>query len=133
MKTEKFAGVYILKDRKIILVQEKHKEAYGLWSLPLGHVENGEDEKDAAIRETFEETGYKVSILDEKSRIEIDNKDFKSTKEFDDKKISLIIYNAKIVDGNLICGEDVTNVEWVSLDNIKDLSLRGDWCRNLLK
>ena len=36
-----------------------------MWSLPGGQIEQGETPKQAAIRETFEETGYAVSISSE--------------------------------------------------------------------
>jgi ADP-ribose pyrophosphatase YjhB (NUDIX family) len=47
-----FSGTLIIKDGKILLVQESHKEARGLWSFPLGHVDNGESQSEAAVRET---------------------------------------------------------------------------------
>ena len=38
-----------------------HKRAdFRIWALPRGHIESGESWKDAAIREVFEETGYKI-------------------------------------------------------------------------
>jgi 8-oxo-dGTP pyrophosphatase MutT (NUDIX family) len=33
------------------------------WVLPKGHIEDGEQPKDAAIREVFEETGVRVAIV----------------------------------------------------------------------
>ncbi len=75
MKISKFAGTCVMKEGKILLVQESHKEAYGLWSLALGHVEDGEDESETAIRETKEETGYEV-ILGKRRDVEIDGNQF---------------------------------------------------------
>jgi len=36
----------------ILLIRDK----YGYWTLPKGHLEPGESERDAAVREVFEET-----------------------------------------------------------------------------
>jgi len=52
------AGCVVYRDdgaggRLILLIQDK----YGSWTLPKGHLEAGEDEPAAAIREVFEETG----------------------------------------------------------------------------
>jgi 8-oxo-dGTP diphosphatase len=37
----------------VLLIYDK----YGRWTLPKGHLEAGETEQDAAVREVFEETG----------------------------------------------------------------------------
>ena len=54
MITEK-AGCFLIKKetKEIALIYRKKQEDY---SFPKGHVENGESLKDAAIRETAEET-----------------------------------------------------------------------------
>lgn len=35
------------------------------WGFPKGHMENGESEKETAIREVFEETGLHIDTLEE--------------------------------------------------------------------
>ena len=102
----KFAGVCVIQDGKILLVQESHKEARGLWSLPLGHIEAGESAEIAAAREAKEESGYDVSIGEGKSII-IDGKDFKSSHDFTDDIITLTIFEGKIVGGILKPGDDM--------------------------
>lgn len=63
---QKAAGVVILNDRReILLVREKgtpDQQKAGLWHIPSGTVEEGENPQDAAIRETLEETGLQVQI-----------------------------------------------------------------------
>ncbi len=52
-KTYTAGGVVLSKKRKVLVVNQR-----GLsWSLPKGHIEEGEDAKTAAIREIEEETG----------------------------------------------------------------------------
>lgn len=61
------AGAFIVKDEKILFL--KHKK-YGFWLQPGGHVEPGETPDEAAIRETLEETGLKVEVVNEEDRFE---------------------------------------------------------------
>ena len=53
-------GAYALvrsKDNKILMIKGTD---HGLWELPGGRVDIGEVIRDAAVRETYEETGYKI-------------------------------------------------------------------------
>ena len=61
------AGAFIVKDEKILFL--KHKK-YGFWLQPGGHVEPGETPDEAAVRETLEETGLKVEVVNEEDRFE---------------------------------------------------------------
>ena len=61
MRKEKSCGAVILnKKGQILLI--KHNE--GHWSFPKGHMEEGETEKQTALREIWEETGLKVDIIE---------------------------------------------------------------------
>ena len=56
------AGVVIVKDGKVLLVQEAFEKVRGLWNLPAGHVDIGETLEQAAKREAKEETGLDVEL-----------------------------------------------------------------------
>lgn len=47
--------------REFLLVYERFSKA---WSLPKGHMEAGETEKQAALRELWEETGLRAELID---------------------------------------------------------------------
>ena len=49
-------------DKKILLV--KHSD-YDKWLQPGGHIEENETPEEAAIREVYEETGVKITLLGE--------------------------------------------------------------------
>jgi mutator protein MutT len=57
------AATIVIKDEKLLLVSSKYQEGE-FFLFPGGGVEFGETLKEAAIRETFEETGVKVAIND---------------------------------------------------------------------
>ena len=56
------AGCIIVRDNKILMVKEAKKKCYGQWNFPAGHVDELEKITDAAVRETYEETGCKVKL-----------------------------------------------------------------------
>ena len=62
MKKEKSCGCIVMHKDKVLLV--KHNK--GHWDFPKGHVEEGETEKQTAIREVKEETNVNVQILSDK-------------------------------------------------------------------
>lgn len=58
MRLEKSCGAIVLKDDKVLLIQQYA----GNWSFPKGHVEKDETEVETAIREIKEETNIDVEI-----------------------------------------------------------------------
>ena len=51
-----------------LLIQHQH-EYGGHWAFPKGHMEEGETEREAALRELKEESGVEDVVLDEKIEI----------------------------------------------------------------
>jgi ADP-ribose pyrophosphatase YjhB (NUDIX family) len=62
MKTKIIVSVVILKGKNILMVKEGSDDYFKKWYIPSGHLERDERILDAAKREFFEETGYKVRI-----------------------------------------------------------------------
>lgn len=62
VKPVKGVGVIIERDGKILLGLRKGGRGAGTWGPPGGTLEDGETYESAAIRETFEETGLRVTF-----------------------------------------------------------------------
>lgn len=63
LRKEKSCGCIIINDNKVLLVYEKNRE---FWGFPKGHMEEGENEIETALREVKEEVGLDVQIDTEK-------------------------------------------------------------------
>lgn len=55
-------GVVIFRG-KILLLYKSFKNKYDSWVLPKGTVEEGEEYQETALREVYEETGVKASLI----------------------------------------------------------------------
>ena len=63
MTQEKSCGIVVFDQDKVLLI--KHNG--GHISFPKGHVEEGETEKETALREVKEETGIEAEIISDKT------------------------------------------------------------------
>lgn len=58
-------------DGRLLLCRRAIQPAYGAWSVPAGYLELGEGAAAGAARETFEETGARVSISAPHSHLDL--------------------------------------------------------------
>jgi ADP-ribose pyrophosphatase YjhB (NUDIX family) len=56
------AAVCVEKDGKLMLVKRGIEPWKGCWHMPAGYLEVDEDPKACAVREVYEETGFRVQI-----------------------------------------------------------------------
>lgn len=115
------AGCIIKQDGKYLLVQEKQEKAYGLWNVPAGYVDKGEEVEAAAVREVKEESGYDV-VLDGLIGLYHD-----STKE-----PLKHAFKAQIVGGELSTPDDeILDAKWLTYEEVRDLNeekkIRARW------
>jgi ADP-ribose pyrophosphatase YjhB (NUDIX family) len=121
------ASCLIKQDGKYLMIQERQTKAYGLWNLPAGHVDIGEQIETAAIREAKEETGLDVSLIRE---IALYHESAKQAVKH--------IFSADIIGGKLMSPNDeIMDIKWLTFDSVKDLQnngkLRSPWVWDVIQ
>ena len=114
------AAVVLWDDQgRLLLVRRgPHATRSGLWSIPAGFVDYGEDVRTGAARELFEETGL-VSAVGEPVWV--------ATNTHDPAKVTIGIWFAgDRVDGTLAAGDDADDVGWFHLDDLPPLAFDTD-------
>ena len=117
-KTQTAGGVVISKKKKVLVVNQRGHS----WSLPKGHIEEGEDAKTAAIREIEEEAGIlRLTYVKElgsyiRYKIGLDGKD--DVREL--KHIHMFLFTT---DELKLCPQDENHPEarWVYPDEVEAL------------
>ena len=95
----------------VIVLRHDHKPNGGTWGLPAGKVDPGEDNETAALRELFEETGYRATD----SELEhLGDYDFGPA----DKRYTFATYRVKLMTPHGMIIEDAAHAEyrWVTAD-----------------
>lgn len=111
MKKEKSCGCIILKDDEVLLIGARDHDGKLFWSFPKGHQEEGETDIETAIRETNEEVGLEVKILDEKPIITRYLVPIRNTHK------DVLLFMAEPLTSQIKIQEDeVEKAEWVRVD-----------------
>lgn len=109
-------GVLVRQDGRVLLTQRRHEPDIGLWTIPGGLVELGEGIREAAKRETKEETGLEVELerlLGVVDKIVYD--DYGRVRYH----YALIDFLGHPVGGELkLCSSELLAAQWISLDDI---------------
>lgn len=111
------AAVLVEQDGRVLLVRRVNEPFRGLWTLPAGFVDAGEDPAQAAQRECLEETGLTVRptrVLDV-----IAGREHPRGADF------VIVYHAEVVSGNLRAGDDADLADWFDRSNLPPLAFRA--------
>jgi 8-oxo-dGTP diphosphatase len=104
----------IIHAGQVLLVRRANDPLRGLWTLPAGFIDAGEDPEFALVRECSEETGLDVHI----DRL----LDVISGKEHPRGANILIAYQASILSGDLHADDDVDNAAFFPPDALPALA-----------
>ena len=111
------AAVLIEQEGRVLLVRRGNEPFRGLWTLPAGFINGGEDPAEAAARECLEETGLNVRV----TRV----LDIIPGKEHPRGADFIIVYQAQVIDGELKPDDDADAVEWFGRGNLPLLAFRA--------
>jgi 8-oxo-dGTP diphosphatase len=110
-------AVLVEQQGRVLLVRRANEPYRGLWTVPGGFINGGEDPAKAAARECLEETGLNVEVkrvLDVIAGLEHDRgADF------------LIVYEADVISGILSPADDADAAEWFAYDQLPQLAFKA--------
>jgi 8-oxo-dGTP diphosphatase len=111
------AAVLVEQEGHVLLVRRVNEPHRGLWTLPAGFIDAGEDPAEAAKRECLEETGLSVRV----KRV----LDVIAGREHERGADFVIVYQAEILDGTLSPGDDADAVAWFSRSKLPPLAFKA--------
>ncbi len=116
--------VLIIEAGAVLLVKRAVEPELGKWALPAGFMDYDETPQSAAIRETLEETGLDIRLIDL-----IDARG-----NSDGRANLLIIFRAAVLGGQLHAGDDVSEVSYFLPQELpNDEEIAFDSTRQLLR
>ncbi len=118
-------GVLLIRDSQLLLVKRKYNPDAGYWSIPGGHMELGEKVQHTAIREAFEETGFKTKVT--KLAGIIDKIMFEKKNRKIEYHYVLINYFVEQIEGrpdqSPKAADDALDARFVSFEDLKNYNL----------
>ncbi|GAA3565925.1 NUDIX domain-containing protein [Kribbella ginsengisoli] len=101
------------EQHRLLVIQRANEPGRGLWSLPGGRVEPGEDDPTAVAREVAEETGLRVEVGEFVGEVERDAPN--------GKLYVIRDYQAESVGGTLAAGDDALDARFVNREEFENL------------
>lgn len=116
------AAVTFYQD-KVLLVQRAKEPAMGQWTFPGGRLRPGETLKQAAERETKEETGIEVEANSIAHTFEMIEYDHNNQLIF---HYIIIDMDARYIRGQLRANDDASDARWVSKSELSSLEVNAE-------
>ncbi|MFP4035476.1 MAG: NUDIX hydrolase, partial [Desulfovermiculus sp.] len=125
-------GGVLIQDKRILLVKRGQAPSKGLWTIPGGKVELGENLKQAVVREMREEIGLQVRAGELVTHFEFIEADEQNRVRY---HYVIMDFWVQRIQGTLRPGDDVQEAAWFGLqDLVPALVTKGtiDLARSLL-
>ncbi|SFN15206.1 ADP-ribose pyrophosphatase YjhB, NUDIX family [Pseudonocardia ammonioxydans] len=119
--------VVVLDGDRVLMIQRTDN---GRWALPGGGQELGESVRDAAVRETWEETGLHIEV----TGVVGIYSDPRHVIAYDDGEVRqefALCLTGSAIGGELQTSSESKRVEWVPLDALPSLDVSGSTRRRI--
>jgi len=113
-------GGVVIANGRALLIKRGHPPLQGEWSIPGGTLELGETLLEGVQRELLEETALQVRAVD---LIEVFDRVFRDDSGRTQYHFVILDYLCEAVSGEACAGSDVTDVAWVSENELERYSL----------
>ena len=123
-------GAVVLRGDKVLLVCRAQEPCKGEWTFPGGLVELGETLREAAERETYEETRIRVRAGEVLEVVDSLVKGSRGRLQF---HYSIVDVVCRYISGSPRAGDDVSEVAWVPIKKALRMPLAGVTARVLKK
>jgi 8-oxo-dGTP diphosphatase len=111
--------IVVNENREVLLVKRKNDPYRGMWCLPIGFAESGEEVAEAALRELEEEAGVIGEIMRLIDVDTIDN-DFYGS-------LAIVTYEVKMTGGMVRPGDDAVEAKYFPIMELPELA----WSSNM--
>ena len=105
------ASVALLHRDKVLIIQRARAPWLGLWSLPGGRLEAGEDDETCAKRELMEELSLAVHALRPVRRMTLG----------EDGRFLLQVFATEAFEGEIVPSDEIAAFRWVTLAGLRGL------------
>jgi ADP-ribose pyrophosphatase YjhB (NUDIX family) len=110
----------IWRDGKVLLAQRGKEPLKGVWSLPGGAVEPGEEIRKAALRELREEAGIEAELAGIADVADVIRRDAEGAVTF---HYAVVCFAGRWTAGEARAGDDAMAVTWAALADLGGFSL----------
>lgn len=113
-------GVLVVQEGSVLLVRRMMNPERGKWSLPAGFLDHGEDPKETAVREVWEETHLHVTI---DALIDV----YFNPPTDEGGASVFILYQGHVNGGQLQAGDDADAAAFFAGGALPELAFRSTW------
>ena len=97
------ASVALIEGSKVLLIQRARAPYHGLWTLPGGRLEPGEDAEACAVREVREELGLSIYALRPVMRLTIG----------ETRQYRLAVFATEAMEGKIVPSDEIAAHRWI--------------------